>query len=433
MSVVFDGSLSNYLYRGGDLLTNTAGTAFSWVIWVKPAAAATNHGFFQYWWNADPSDDPSSTFVYRRANNYTYVGTTLPGGTTYERQVVLTEIDEWMMFGFSRPAGTGAVTSNHLFYTQTSGKAISNYNPLSPQATGGGLLRVGFSRYWGGSDFSANGKIAHLCLWDGVALTEANFDALWNSGTGANPESIESGSIAEHWDFRTGGLTGSVNSNVLTMQGTVGTDSGDNPAFTYGGDTTPPGWDAAPTVNATHSDGFIVNHDLDESCIVHAILVTNPSSAPTGSQLKQGLDSTGSAPVDYSTAASDGSAGTIDLTGYAQPGTTYDIYLCAVDPSDNTSSVQSITSQSPLNPTITNVNTTDEHYPAQSSTINGTGLNNIASVTMSDGTVTVTQTFGSAASTTVSYTAVRGNLPYTKDQDGNVLGSRTAHTLKISE
>lgn len=70
------------------------------------------------------------------------------------------------------------------------------------------------------------GKIAHFAIWDGVKLSAANRDSLV---AGADPSTIDSGNLTAYWALTGTSLTDSINSYVLSITGTVTSDTGDNP------------------------------------------------------------------------------------------------------------------------------------------------------------------------------------------------------------
>ncbi len=79
-----------------------------------------------------------------------------------------------------------------------------------------------------------NGNIALVTLWD-IALGDADVTALWNSGAGVDPTTIQSGNVVAHWFDGTEVDTDHVGSFDLTPYNSPTWDSGDWPIAAGGG------------------------------------------------------------------------------------------------------------------------------------------------------------------------------------------------------
>lgn len=75
-----------------------------------------------------------------------------------------------------------------------------------------------------------NGKVAHVAIWS-TALGAGDISALI---AGDDPATIAAGSLVEYWALTGASLVG-LNGRTFTVNGTVGSDTGDNPSVSGGG------------------------------------------------------------------------------------------------------------------------------------------------------------------------------------------------------
>lgn len=79
-----------------------------------------------------------------------------------------------------------------------------------------------------------NGKVAHVAIWSSE-LSAGDRSSLIS---GSDPSTIATGSLVEYWALTGASLLG-LNGRTLTVNGTVTSDTGDNPTVGGGGGSTP--------------------------------------------------------------------------------------------------------------------------------------------------------------------------------------------------
>jgi len=191
MSMVLDGVNQN-----ADVAVPTdfsgGGFPFSIALWIKPtdATPAADDHVFEFGFDA------GATFSGLKVDttgvqllNYRVGGAFIDdlGTTSYTT-------------GWNLVLGVYASTTDKRLYVNgdNTNEAVITDSKIAYTAE---YITVGSFGPIGSEGNYFDGKIAHVCIWDGVAISEAEHTTLWNGGSGVLPNTVQSGFVSSYTKF----------------------------------------------------------------------------------------------------------------------------------------------------------------------------------------------------------------------------------------